>query len=109
MQPLEAQLPEEVDIVIVGSGYAGATTVYYLLEDETKSSQKILMLEAKNACSGATARNGGHLKPDLYYAYKSFKAKYGEKGAAEVMNFEFAHLKAMKELIEKEKIDSDFV
>lgn len=102
-------LPKEVDTIIIGSGYAGATTAYFLLEDDSNKKENILMLEARNVCSGATARNGGHLKPDLYFAYNSFKEKYGEKGAAEIMNFEFSHIQAMKELIEKEGIDCDFI
>lgn len=103
------QLPAETDVLVVGSGYAGTTTAYYLLEDGTRDPASILMLEARNVCSGATARNGGHLKPDLYFAHNAFREKYGEKGAAEIINFEHEHVRAMKELIEKEKIDCDFV
>ncbi|ODV88115.1 hypothetical protein CANARDRAFT_26271 [[Candida] arabinofermentans NRRL YB-2248] len=101
------ELPKEVDVVVVGSGYAGTTTSYYLLENSPSTS--ILMLEARNACSGATARNGGHLKPDLYYAHNAFKSKYGEKGAAEIINFEHDHIRGLKQLVEKEKIECDFV
>lgn len=100
------ELPAEADVVIVGSGYAGATTAHYLLPQFKGS---VLMLEARNVCSGATARNGGHLKPDLYYSHNDFREKYGEAGAAEIINFEHAHLQAMKELVEGEQIDCDFV
>lgn len=62
-------LPKEVDAVIVGSGYAGTATAYYLLKGNP-SNKSILMLEARNICNGATARNGGHLKSDLYYGWK---------------------------------------
>lgn len=103
------ELPTEVETLIVGSGYAGTALVHYLLEGREKPNKSILMLEARNVCSGATARNGGHLKPSLYYTYNSLKSKYGEKGAADIFNFEYAHLKAMKELIEEEEIDCDFV
>ena len=54
-------LPEISDIVIVGSGFAGASAAYHLLnqsDDSTKPS--ITMLEARQACSGATGRNGEH-------------------------------------------------
>ncbi|KAG7896602.1 hypothetical protein KL905_005388 [Ogataea polymorpha] len=102
-----AELPAEADIVIVGSGYAGTTTAHFLMEEGFDGT--IVMLEARDVCSGATARNGGHLKPSLYYSQKSWTKKFGEKGAAEIANFEFAHLAAMKELIERENIDCDFV
>lgn len=50
-------LPDEADIVIIGAGYAGASTAYHLLKDNP-SPPKIVILEAREACSGATGRNG---------------------------------------------------
>jgi monoamine oxidase len=50
-------LPEECDIVIIGAGYAGASVAYHLLEDNP-SPPSIVILEAREACSGATGRNG---------------------------------------------------
>lgn len=54
-------LPAEQDIVIIGAGYAGAALAYYLLDGVEESSRPaITILEAREACSGATARNGEH-------------------------------------------------
>lgn len=123
------QLPAEVDIVIIGAGYAGASIAYHLVE-KTKASGKpvsIAILEAREACSGATGRNGkitsphvkgqvanilspgGHLKPDPYYRAASALRKYGKEAAEEVASFEQRQVKAVKELVEKENIDCDFV
>ena len=54
------QLPAAADIVIIGAGYAGASIAHHLLEQIRESSQKptIVILEAREACSGATGRNG---------------------------------------------------
>lgn len=54
------QVPAEVDIAIVGAGYAGASIAYHLLEKSKESSKNvsIAILEAREACSGATGRNG---------------------------------------------------
>lgn len=49
-------LPEEADIVIVGSGITGSAVAWNLLQGDSKRS--IVMLEARQACSGATGRNG---------------------------------------------------
>lgn len=51
------ELPAECDIVIIGAGYAGASVAYHLLDDNP-SPPSIVMLEARQACSGATGRNG---------------------------------------------------
>ena len=50
-------LPTECDIVIIGAGYAGTATAYHLYDDNP-SPPSIVLLEARQACSGATARNG---------------------------------------------------
>lgn len=47
--------PENVDVVIIGSGITGASVARALL-DEHGSGLKVLMLEARAACSGATGR-----------------------------------------------------
>ena len=54
------ELPSVADVVIIGAGYAGASIAHHLLENAAFSSQKnsILILEARQACSGATGRNG---------------------------------------------------
>ncbi len=62
-------LPSEADVVVIGAGYAGTSVVHHLLENEdfVKKSPSIVILEAREACSGATGRNGGHLKAGKMY------------------------------------------
>lgn len=50
-------LPQECDVVIIGAGYAGASTAYHLT-DGNATPPYIAILEARQACSGATGRNG---------------------------------------------------
>jgi hypothetical protein len=52
-----ANLPTESDIVIVGAGYAGAALAHFIYDDNA-SPPSVVVLEARGACSGATARNG---------------------------------------------------
>lgn len=61
------KLPPEADVVIIGAGYAGASIAHNLLRNESFANKKssIVILEAREACSGATGRNGGHLKPGI--------------------------------------------
>lgn len=46
------ELPSECDVLIVGSGYAGVATAYHLLDGQATASQSIVILEAREACSG---------------------------------------------------------
>lgn len=48
-------LPDKADTVIIGSGITGAAVAFNLLSNGARD---IVMLEARQACSGATGRNG---------------------------------------------------
>lgn len=49
-------LPSYADIVIVGSGLTGASSARYLAEDQRAGESSIVMLDAREACWGATGR-----------------------------------------------------
>lgn len=51
------ELPEECDILIIGAGFSGASLAYHIY-NENPSPPSVLILEAREACSGATGRNG---------------------------------------------------
>lgn len=53
-------LPAESDIVIIGAGFAGAALAYYIFKDDPQP-PSVTILEAREACSGASARNGEQL------------------------------------------------
>lgn len=100
-------LPSEADIVIVGSGFAGIATAYHILKDNPYL-PSIVLLEARKLCSGATGRNGGHVKPDTYFNVTKYSKMYGTEAAAELAAFEMANVYAVKKLIENEELDCDF-
>lgn len=58
-------LPGRADILIIGSGISGAAAAWRLLQygdgsssESSNASPSVIMLEARQACSGATGRNG---------------------------------------------------
>ncbi|KAM0542732.1 hypothetical protein ACHAPJ_012665 [Fusarium lateritium] len=105
-------LPSQVDIAVIGSGYAGASTVYHVLEQckaRGVQAPRIVILEARQACSGATGRNGGHLKPDPYNRPANLLATHGIEAATEAAEFEAKNLTEVKRVIEKEGLECDFV
>ncbi|KAJ0375455.1 hypothetical protein COL26b_006336 [Colletotrichum chrysophilum] len=94
-------LPAECDVLIIGAGFAGTALAHYIYEDNP-SPPSVVILEAREACSG------GQLKPDVYFNIPKYIEKYGVDAAVEVANFEASQVFAVKELVEKEKIDCDF-
>ena len=59
--PLEASLPDFVDIVIVGAGLAGVSLAYHLAR--TAPSLSIAVLDRRGVSGGASGRNGGIVWP----------------------------------------------
>lgn len=85
-------LPNEVDVVIIGSGITGTSIARSLLEDG--ASPSILMLEARSICSGATGRNGGHIL-ETADEYAEFADMFGVEDAKKLMRFRLGHLGEM--------------
>jgi len=62
-------LPEFADIVIIGTGITGASIARTImavfrakLGADLDLKLKVVVLDARDACEGATGRNGGHIK-----------------------------------------------
>ncbi|KAI6833520.1 FAD dependent oxidoreductase [Hortaea werneckii] len=100
-------LPSECDVVIIGSGMAGVAAAYHLCEETKGNEPSILMLEARQVCSGATGRNGGHSKVRSI-TLMSMIQQYGIEVANEFAAFVYNQKYAMKECVEREKLDCEF-
>ncbi|KAG7822318.1 hypothetical protein KL928_000793 [Ogataea angusta] len=75
------ELPEQSDVLIIGSGLSGASVAFNLLE---QTDEKVLLLEARDVCSGATGRNGGHMRSYYHHDQYEFSKNYGQKVAAHI-------------------------
>jgi hypothetical protein len=58
----ETQVPSTAKYVVVGSGIAGGLTAFELIEGGVNA-EDIVILEAREAASGASSRNAGHVRP----------------------------------------------
>ncbi|KAJ4355500.1 uncharacterized protein N0V89_003516 [Didymosphaeria variabile] len=90
------ELPAEADIVIVGSGITGTSAARFLAEDERANGKTIVMLEAREACWGATGRNGGHCQPLLW-----------DRGA-EIALFELKNVHTVRSYIEEHNVPCEW-
>ncbi|KUI55502.1 putative oxidoreductase OrdL [Cytospora mali] len=99
------ELPDASDVVIIGAGLSGVSVAYHL--SNAPSPPSILLLEARQTCSGATGRNGGHVKAKTVTLMNLAKA-FGRDAAEEWSRFVKAQIYALKDIVEKEHIDCEF-
>ncbi|KAK4688131.1 hypothetical protein P7C73_g1980, partial [Tremellales sp. Uapishka_1] len=105
-----------VDYVIIGGGMTGSSLAYQLTRPGAAGPNKsVVLLEAKDLCSGATGRNGGHIAPYTFTAFAKFVSPLAAGGlgltpdqALEVLANETDTLAYAKDLISAEKLDVDF-
>lgn len=57
-----APVPASTKYLIIGSGISGAFTAWKLVESGVKA-EDVLIIEAREAVSGASGRNAGHIRP----------------------------------------------
>ncbi|PSN65974.1 DAO-domain-containing protein [Corynespora cassiicola Philippines] len=113
----EGGLPRVVDVAIIGSGIAGAAVARSLLHEQrrlrrrknvvsegSKEGGKVIVFEARDLCSGATARNGGHIKPTPYESFSRFSKMFGRERAAALTRFQTRHVECLVGLCEEEGI-----
>ena len=61
-------LPTECDILIIGAGYSGGALLTHMISEDESIGKRILVLEARQLCSGATGRNGTKHPPCNSYS-----------------------------------------
>ena len=93
-----------VDVVIIGSGMSGAVAAYELQRKAPDLS--IVMLEARQACSGATGRNGGHCRPDSFLGFNRYSAIVGKEQAHQVLLNEWNTFNYTREIVKREEIQN---
>src|SRR5688572_3081990 len=71
--------PIDVDVAILGAGYTGLWTAYYLLQRDP--SLKVAIVERRIAGFGASGRNGGWCSSKLNVGLDAVARMYGRERA----------------------------
>ncbi|KAF2731249.1 FAD dependent oxidoreductase superfamily, partial [Polyplosphaeria fusca] len=99
-------LPTECEIAIIGSGMTGIATAYHILK-QAEHPPKIVILEARELCSGATGRNGGHIKVKVPTLVE-MDPNLDSAAVDEFQEYVHSVIEAMKQVIEEEQLDCEF-
>lgn len=107
--PVRTPLPggTEADVAIVGAGYTGLWTAYYLkLADPTL---RIVMLEAEVSGFGASGRNGGWVTGFFSGPTRAYRPGVGGEGYLALQRAMFETVEEIGRVLEERAIDADFV
>ncbi|RMZ72668.1 FAD dependent oxidoreductase [Pyrenophora seminiperda CCB06] len=91
--------------IIIGSGISGTMIAFNILK--SSPSANIAMLEAREICSGATGRNGGHTKAASYHSYTGHVQDLGKAEALKIARLEYANTVETHALAEELRIDCE--
>lgn len=104
-----SELPHIADVAIIGSGIAGASVARSLLQERrrrnSKTDERVIVLDARQLSSGATARNGGHIKPASYESFSRFSKLVSKDRAAALTRFQLRHVDCLVNLCQSEGIN----
>lgn len=107
-------LTTDADICIIGSGISGISVAYHIAEavgNQTilDAPLRVVILEARDFCSGATGRNGGHLTPHTFYSFAVRQNQFGTDEAIRSSALEERTASSLVNIIERngwsEKVD----
>jgi len=97
---------EEVDVAILGGGYTGLWTAYYLLR--RNPGLKIAVVEREICGYGASGRNGGWCSPRFPVSASAMTARWGADAARAVLMALQSAVDEIRDASEREGIDSCF-
>lgn len=97
----------DVDVCIIGAGYTGLWTAYYLKREQPDL--RIAILEREFAGFGASGRNGGWVVGELAGSRERYAKKHGKPAAVELQREMFRTVDEVVKAAASEGIDADIV
>ncbi|KAF7717570.1 Uncharacterized protein PECH_006609 [Penicillium ucsense] len=100
-------VPTCTQYVVIGSGISGGLTAFELIEAGV-AGQDIVILEAREAASGASSRNAGHVRPDAFRGFSAYARVHGPEQALRIISDERRVLDKVNEFVAQHGVQCDF-
>ncbi|HEV7527561.1 MAG TPA: FAD-binding oxidoreductase [Solirubrobacteraceae bacterium] len=97
----------EADVAIVGAGYTGLWTAYYL--KRAQPSLHVVILEAQRSGFGASGRNGGWVTGFFSGPPRAYATGAGDEGFAALQRAMFDTVDEIARVLAEQRIDADLV
>nr|MBA2598373.1 FAD-dependent oxidoreductase [Chloroflexia bacterium] len=96
----------DVDVAVMGAGYTGLWTAYYLLQRDP--SLRVAVVEREIAGFGASGRNGGWCTPGFPVSTGLLRERYGAETARNVSRIMLETVDEIERVIGDEGIDAQW-
>ncbi|MHB8235378.1 MAG: NAD(P)/FAD-dependent oxidoreductase [Solirubrobacteraceae bacterium] len=97
----------EVDVAIVGAGYTGLWTAYYLKRADPSLS--VAIVEAQRSGFGASARNGGWLTSSFSGPARAYERRAGSGAYVALQRAMFDTIDEVASVLARERIEADLI
>lgn len=101
-------VPTATKYLIIGSGISGALTAFELIHSAGIAGKDVVVLEAREAASGASGRNAGHVRPDAFRGFQVYKRVHGTEQALQIIANEREVFHNIDDFVKKYNVPCDF-
>src|SRR5258708_13526522 len=98
------QLPENVDVAIIGAGFTGLSAAFAL----AKRGARVVVLEAETSGWGASSRNGGMVLTGWKLGVNELISKYGRELPRRMYAASLDTITCVERIVKEENIACDF-
>jgi glycine/D-amino acid oxidase-like deaminating enzyme len=98
------ELPERVDVAVIGAGFTGLSAARTL----AKRGARVAVLEAENVGWGASCRNGGMVLSGLKLGTPTLMRRYGREAAKRMYAASLESIDCVEEIVREESMACDF-
>jgi glycine/D-amino acid oxidase-like deaminating enzyme len=98
------ELPERVDVAVIGAGFTGLSAARTL----AKGGARVAVLEAESVGWGASCRNGGMILSGLKLGIPTLMKRYGREATQRMYAASLESIDCVEEIVREEGIACDF-
>src|SRR5437660_9618987 len=102
--PSAGDLPDHVDVAIVGAGYCGLSAARTL----AKRGVKVAVFEVETFGWGASSRNGGMVLTGMKLPVPTLIKRYGREAVRKMYAASLATIDCVEHIVREENIDCNF-
>lgn len=98
------ELPESVDVAVIGAGFTGLSAARTL----ATGGSRVVVLEAESVGWGASCRNGGMVLSGLKLGTPTLMKRYGREATQRMYSASLESIDCVEEMVREEGIACDF-